>query len=398
VALMDRLAEIRGVSGLCGAPLPLLIVSMLLAGCGPAPEPAPRAPVEVRVQSVQPRTLPVITSRVAQTESSRQVEVVARVSGFLEHIAYREGGLVREGEVMFEMDKRPFQAELEMAQGELQASEARLETAIANLDRTRPLAAADALSQSDLDRAVGDFKAAEAAVFSARAAIKRAELNLAYATIRSPVKGMAGEAAQREGAFLNSQGQSANLAYVAQLDPIWVNFSVSQNEAVRRDERMRSGLYVPPPEDRYEVEIVLGNGRVFPHTGLLDFADPSYDSRTGTFTVRAVVANPDLLLRPGMFVTALLKGATRPGAIAVPQRAVQKSPEGHIVWLVNAEGAAERRPVIVGDWIGDDWIIEQGLRGGETLIVEGFQRLGPGLPVKPLPLGAGAEAQPPAAR
>jgi len=395
---MERSSEIKGVSGLRDTLFPLLIAAMLLAGCGPAPEPTSRAPVEVAVQPVQPRTIPVVTSRVAQTESSRQVEVVARVSGFLEHIAYREGGLVRDGEVMFEMDKRPFQAELEMAQGELQASQARLETAIANLDRTRPLAAADALSQSDLDRALGDFKAAEAAVFSGRAAIKRAELDLAYATIRSPVKGMAGEAAQREGAFLNSQGQSANLAYVAQLDPIWVNFSVSQNEAARRDERTRAGLYVPPPEDRYEVEIVLGNGRVFPHTGELDFADPSYDSRTGTFTVRAVVPNPDLLLRPGMFVTALLKGATRPDAIAVPQRAVQKSPEGHVVWLVNDEGVAERRPVIVGDWIGDDWIIEQGLRGGETLIVEGFQRLGPGLPVKPVPLGAGTEAQPPAAR
>jgi membrane fusion protein (multidrug efflux system) len=395
---MDRSSDIHGVSGLRDTLLPLLVASMLLAGCGPAPEQTSRAPVEVAVQPVQPRTIPVVTSRVAQTESSRQVEVVARVSGFLEHIAYHEGGLVRDGEVMFEMDKRPFQADLEMAQGELQASQARLETAAANLDRTRPLAAADALSQSDLDRALGEFKAAEAAVFSARAAIKRAELNLTYATIRSPVKGMAGEAEQREGAFLNSQGQSANLAYVAQLDPIWVNFSVSQNEAARRDERMRSGLYVPPQEDRYEVEIVLGDGRVFPYTGVLDFADPSYDSRTGTFTVRAVVPNPDLLLRPGMFVTALLKGATRPDAIAVPQRAVQKSPEGHVVWLVNDEGAAERRPVIVGDWIGDDWIIEQGLRGGETLVVEGFQRLGPGLPVKPVPLGAGTEAQPQAAR
>jgi multidrug efflux pump subunit AcrB len=180
---------------------------------------------------------------------------------------------------------------------------------------------------------------------------------------------------------------------VAQLDPIWVNFSVSQNEAVRRDERTRSGLYVAPPEDRYEVEIVLGNGRVFPHTGELDFADPSYDERTGTFTVRAVVPNPDLLLRPGMFVTALLKGATRPGAIVVPQRAVQKSPEGHIVWLVNARARPSRRPVIAGDWIGDEWIIEQGLQGGETLIVEGFQRLGPGAPVKPVPLGAAADAQ-----
>ena len=386
---MHSIARLGRVFMLRGGPAPLFIASMVLAGCGPAPEPAPRPPVEVLVQRVEPRTIPVVTSRVAQTESSRQVEVVARVSGFLERIAYREGGLVREGEVMFEMDKRPFQADLEMAQGELQASEARLVTATANLERTRPLAAADALSQSDLDRAVGEFKAAEAAVFSARAGIKRAELNLGYATIRAPVTGLAGQAVQREGAFLNSTGQSANLAYVAKLDPIWVNFSVSQNESTRRDERTRSGLYVAPPDDRYVVELLLGDGRVFPHTGALDFADPSYDRRTGTFTVRATVPNPDLLLRPGMFVTALLKGATRPGAIAVPQRAVQKSSDGHIVWLVNAQGAAEQRPVIAGDWIGDEWVIEQGLQGGETLIVDGFQRLGPGAPVKPVTAGAG---------
>jgi membrane fusion protein, multidrug efflux system len=395
---MDRIAELGRVIMRRGGAGPLCIACMLLAGCGPAPEPAARPPVEVAVQPVVARTIPVVTSRVAQTESSRQVEVVARVSGFLEHIAYREGGLVREGEIMFEMDKKPFQADLEMAQGELQASEARLVTATANLERTRPLAAADALSQSDLDRAVGEFKAAEAAVFSARAGMKRAELNLGYATIRSPVTGLAGQAEQREGAFLNSTGPSANLAYVAQLDPIWVNFSVSQNEAIRRDERTRAGLYVAPPDDRYVVELVLGDGRVFPHAGELDFADPSYDRRTGTFTVRAAVPNPDLLLRPGMFVTALLKGATRPGAIVVPQRAVQKSSEGHIVWLVNAQGAAEPRPVIAGDWIGDEWIIEQGLQGGETLIVDGFQRLGPGAPVKAVAAGAAADAQRPAAR
>jgi len=360
----------------------------LLAACGQQAPPPERPPVEVAVQQLQPRTIDVVTSRVAQTESSRQVEVVARVSGFLERIVYREGGMVREGEVLFEMDKKPFEADLEIAQGELQASLARLATAKANLDRTKPLAAADALSQSDLDRAVGDHKAAEAAVFSARASIKRAELNLGYATIRSPVNGMAGEAVQREGAFLNAQAQSANLAYVAQVDPIWVKFSVSQNEATRRDERVRAGLYVAPPDDRYVVEILLSDGRVFPHSGELDFADPSYDRRTGTFTVRAAVPNPDLTLRPGMFVTALLKGATRPDAVVVPQKAVMKSSDGHLVWLVNAQQVAEPRPVVAGEWLGDDWIIEQGLQGDELIIVDGLQRLAPGAPVKPVPAGS----------
>ena len=366
-------------------PTGCLCIAFAVAACDRPTPPAPRAPVPVVVQQVEARTIPVVTSRVAQTESSRQVEVVARVSGFLEEITYREGGLVQAGDVMFQMDRKPFEAQLDMAQGEVAASLARLETAAANLERTKPLAAADALSQSDLDSAVGEYRAAEAAVYTARARLRQAELNLDYATIRSPVTGMAGAAQQREGTYLNAQGASANLAYVAQLDPIWVNFSVSQNEAARRIEREAAGLYVPPEEDRYQVEVVLQGGRVFPHQGELNFADPSYDRRTGTFTVRATVPNPDLALRPGMFVTARLKGAQRPNAIVVPQRAVQKSADGHVVWLVNAEGRAEIRPVFVGDWVGDDWLIERGLRGGETLVTDGFQRLAPGVPVTPVP-------------
>ena len=366
-------------------PTGCLCIAFAVAACDRQAPPAPRAPVPVVVQQVEARTIPVVTSRVAQTESSRQVEVVARVSGFLEEITYREGGLVQAGDVMFQMDRKPFEAQLDMAQGEVAASLARLETAAANLERTKPLAAADALSQSDLDSAVGEYRAAEAAVYTARARLRQAELNLDYATIRSPVTGMAGAAQQREGTYLNAQGASANLAYVAQLDPIWVNFSVSQNEAARRIEREAAGLYVPPEEDRYQVEVVLQGGRVFPHQGELNFADPSYDRRTGTFTVRATVPNPDLALRPGMFVTARLKGAQRPNAIVVPQRAVQKSADGHVVWLVNAEGRAEIRPVFVGDWVGDDWLIERGLRGGETLVTDGFQRLAPGVPVTPVP-------------
>lgn len=365
-------------------------LALLLQACAPPDPPAERPPTEVVVQPVERRDVPVVTARVAETESSRQVEVVARVSGFLERIAYREGGLLNAGDVMFEMDRKPFEAQRDTAEGELRASQARLATANANLDRTRPLAAADALSQADLDRAVGEQQAAEAAVYTARARLRQAELNLSYATISSPVTGLAGRAEQREGAFLNAQGATANLAYVAQLDPIWVNFSVSQNEAARRDRRAREGLYVPPADELYQVEVVLPDGRVHPHLGQLDFADPSFDRRTGTFSVRAVVPNPEFELRPGMFVTARLKGAIRPQAVVIPQRAVQKSTEGHIVWLVNAQGAAEARPVVVGDWVGEDWLIEEGLSGGETLVVDGFQRLGPGVPVKPVPASAGA--------
>lgn len=371
-----------------------LIAVLSLSACS-KPEPPAPPPPEVEVVTVKKQTVPVVWNRVAQTESSREVQVVARVSGFLEKITYDEGELVEEGDVMFEMDHKPFVAEVEAARGELEASEARLWTANANLNRTRPLAEADALSQSDLDRAIGEQKAAEAAVYAAKARLTQAELDLGYSTIRAPVTGLSGKAEQREGAYLNALGDSANLTFVSQLDPIWVNFSISQNE---REETLRaeaSGELLLPPDRQYEFEIVLADGNVFPYRGDLDFASPTFDERTGTFGARAVVDNPDNVLRPGMFVTARILGARRPNAVTVPQEAVLQTSNGHVVWLVNQEGKTERRPVVMGDWVGKEWVVEKGLSGGETVIVGGLNRIRPGTPVKTAPYkGSDASSKP----
>jgi membrane fusion protein (multidrug efflux system) len=283
---------------------------------------------------------------------------------------------------MFVMDRKPFLAEVEAAQGELEASEARLWIANANLNRTRPLAEADALSQSDLDRAIGDKKAAEAAVYAAKARLTQAKLDLGYATIRAPVTGLSGKARQREGAYLNAFGDSANLSYVSQVDPIWVNFSISQNERERTSRAAAEGKLILPTETRYEFEIVLADGAVFPYRGVFDFAAPTFDERTGTFAARAVVENPDSVLRPGMFVTVRILGAKRPDAVVVPQEAVQQTTNGHVVWLVTDQGQTERRPVTMGDWVDRDWVVENGLSGGETIIVGGLNRIRPGIPVK----------------
>ena len=361
----------------------LVALAAIVSACGKS-EPEPPPAREVSVVKIEPRTVPVVFSRVAQTESSRDVQVVARVSGFLEKIDYLEGRLVKEGENMFRMDRKPFIAQVRAARGELEASEARLWTANANLDRTRPLAEADALSQSDLDQATGEQKAAKAAVYAAEAKLDQAELDLSYTTILAPVTGLTGRALQREGAYLNAFSDSANLSFVAQIDPIWVNFSVSQNELERSRQRTADGRMIAPPDDKYEFEIVLSNGEVFPYRGTLDFTAPSFDVKTGTFSVRAVVRNPDYLLRPGMFVTARALGATRPNALIVPQEAVQQSSNGHVIWLVDKDSKAERRPVVMGDWVDDGWIVEEGLSGGETVIVGGMQRIRPGTPVKPV--------------
>jgi len=214
---------------------------------------------------VAPRTIPYIPTFVAQTESSRQVDIVARVSGFLDQIAYREGELVKEGQLLFQLDPKPFQAQAEAARGELMAQQAR--NATANLRRIRPLAQQNAVSQADLDKAQGDFDASEAAVYAAQAKVKETERNLGYTTIRSPVTGLASRSLQRQGAYVNSLSDSAKLTYVAAIDPIWVNFSVSQNLTAKwREERVEKQLIAPANRD-YEVEIVLSDGALYPHKG-----------------------------------------------------------------------------------------------------------------------------------
>jgi membrane fusion protein (multidrug efflux system) len=371
------------------------IATAVLATACSEPQPAAPPTPQVEVVTVEKRTVPVVVSRVAQTESSREVQVVARVSGFLERIAYDEGTLLQEGDAMFEMDRKPFLAEVKAAEGELEASKARLWTANANLDRTRPLAEADALSQADLDRAIGEQKAAEAAVYAAQARLTKANLDLSYTTIHSPVTGLSGKARQREGAYLNAFSESANLSFVAQIDPIWVNFSISQNERERFLAQESSGEILVPEDRQYEFEIVLADGEVYPHKGTLDFAAPTFDERTGTFSARAVVDNPDFLLRPGMFVTARMRGLQRPDAVVVPKRAVQQTSNGQVVWVVGDDSTAVQRPVRMGDWIGGDWVVEEGLSGGERVIVGGFQRVRPGIRVNPVaPSSGGATPGP----
>ena len=358
-----------------------------------APAAESRPAPQVRVMTVQPRDIPFTLSFAAQTESSRQVNIVARVSGFLDRIDYQEGELIKSGQLMFELDKKPFQAQLEAARGALQSQQARFATAESNLARVKPLAAQNALSQSDLDKAQGEFDAAKAAVYSAQATVTQAELNLSYATIRSPLTGVAGRALQRQGAFVNSSAESANLTYVAAIDPIWVTFSISQNQAARWAEERKRGLVVPPKNQAYEVDLVLSDGTPFTERGRISFADPSFSADTGSFQVRAVLPNPKLELRPGMFVTAYLRGATRSNAIVVPQLAVQQGANGHAVYVINAEGVAELRPVVVGDYFGDkDIVISSGLHGGDRVVVEGMLKVVPGQPVQVLPAAAAAPA------
>jgi len=348
---------------------------------------APPTPV-VSVVEVAPKDVPVALERVAQTQSSHLVNIQARVSGFLDRRVYTEGSVVKEGQVLFQMDPKPFQVQLDQAKAALSQQEAVFETARLNLARFQPLAEKHAISQKDLDNAVGQYKSALAAVEQAKAQVETAKLNLSYTTITSPLTGVSSSALQTEGSYINMQ--NSLLTTVALLSPMWVNFSFSENEMQKYRNQIANGLLRPPTGGNYEVEIVLVDGSLFPHTGRITFAEPSYNAQTGTFLIRATVDNPKGVLRPNQYVSARLKGAIRPKAILVPQRAVQQGSKSHFVWVVGKDNSVGQRPVDVGDWYGDDWFIFEGLKAGDRVVVDGGLTLRSGVSVEVKPYDAKA--------
>jgi membrane fusion protein (multidrug efflux system) len=368
--------------------LPFGLCLLAIAGCDRDHVAAPAQPqsVPAGVITVQAADVPYVGEFVGETESSQEVEIRARVEGFLEQIRYREGSLVTKGDVLFQMDRKPFEAALAAARAELQAQQARLGTASANLKRVAPLAAEDALSQKDLDDAQGARDAAVAAVESARSRVQQAEINLSYTTILSPVTGVTSFARKQPGSFM-APGPDSLLTYVSALDPMRVNFSISENEQLKFTRLTNEGKLRPPEERKYTVQIVLADGTVVPAPGHITFGDASFNKETGTFLVRAELPNKDGALRPGQFVRVLLGGASWIDAIQVPQRAVMQGPQGNFVWVVDAESKAQFRPVKVGPLTGDMWLIAEGLRDGERIVVDGGLKLAPGVPVRPVEPG-----------
>ncbi len=358
------------------------VVSVTLTACGgPAEQVSAPPPPIVTVHRVEAKDTPVTLEFVGKTESSRRVEIRSRVDGFLEKRLYVEGSFVEEGQPLFQMDAKPFKAALQAAEAELAQQEAFLETAEANLKRVRPLARQNAVAQKELDDALGSYRTAAAAVEAARAKVTQARLNLGYTLIKSPVTGASSFAIKREGAYIGV-GTDSLLTYVAQLEPMWVEFSVSENQVLKLRQQVLQGLLREPPDDNYEVEVVMADGSIYPHRGQITFADVALSEETGTFLIRAEMDNPERNLRPGQFVRALIKGGVRPNAILVPQRAVQQGAQGSFVWVIDENGKAEFRPVEVGPWYEDQWFIDSGLKDGETVVVDGALRLRAGVAVR----------------
>ncbi len=351
----------------------------LLAACGKEVPKLPPPPLEVSIVTVQPRDIDISREYVAQTQSSQAVNIQARVSGWLDKRVYTEGAVVKAGQVLFRMDQKPFQAQLDAAKAALQRNQAALTVATQNLNRVKPLAAKNALSQKDLDDATGQYEQSAAAVEQSKAQVTSAQLDLSYTVISSPVAGVSSYAAVADGTYLSPQ--NSQLTTVSVLSPMWVNFSLSENEFLRIQNDIRDGRLKLPPDMKMTVELVQPDNSVFPFSGKITFADPSYNPQTGTFLIRATVDNPKGVLRPNQYVRARLKGALRPNAILVPQRAVQQGSKGHFAWVLNSQGQAEMRPLALGDWHGDSWFVNEGLQAGDRLVVDGGQRLAPGAKV-----------------
>jgi membrane fusion protein (multidrug efflux system) len=360
--------------------LSFILLLFTLGGCSEQAEEIKGGAPEVTVIKIEPTDTPVSIEFVGKTASSRRVEIRSRVEGFLDKRMYVEGSMVEAGDVLFIMDTKPFEAQLQAAEAELEQQQARMQTALINLNRVRPLAKKKAVAQKELDDAQGTYREAAAAVEQARAKVIQAELDLGYCTITTPVTGLSSYAVMREGAYIG-MGDSL-LTYVAQLDPMWVEFSVSENQMLKRKDSVQRGIIIDPDDQNFTVEIVLADGSIYPHTGKITFADASLSEATGTFLIRAEVANTDQQLRPGQFVRAFLKGSIRPNAILVPQQAVQQGAKGSFVWVVDAAGKAEFRPVTVGPLHDKEWFIDEGLAAGDTVVVKGALKLRAGVPVR----------------
>ena len=338
-------------------------------------------PMEVTATKVVPRDLPLVLDYLGQTEGSRVIEVRARVEGVLQKMNFQEGKQVRAGSLLFQLDPKAFETALEHARAQLAQDEARQENSRRNVQRLKPLVDQNAVSQKDLDDALSVETSAAAGVRGSQAKVKEAQTNLEYTTIRAPISGIAGRALKGEGSLV-TPGADGLLTTVSQLEPMFVNFNISESEMIRfNDEAGKKTIRFPRGGD-FDVELKFSDGSSWPVKGKLNFSSPFYNKETGTLSARAVIRNLDNKMLPGLYVRVLLKGAVRPGALLVPQRAVMQGQNGKFVFVVDAASKAELRNIEVGEWSGDNWTVLSGLKGGEVVVVDGAMKIQNGMPVK----------------
>jgi membrane fusion protein (multidrug efflux system) len=346
----------------------------LLSGCSKGPKEAPPPPT-VEVMTVIQRDTPVYREWVGTLDGMVNATIRAQVQGYLIKQNYRDGDLVKRGQVLFEIDPRTFQATLEQAKGQLEAQQARWTTAKANLARVKPLAEQNAVSKKDLDDAIGMEHSARAAVLSAQAAVDKASLDLGFTKITSPVDGIAGLAKAQIGNLVGPGGME-ELTTVSTVNPIKVYIQASEREYLEAARDMKR-------VEQRTGELILADGNVYPHKGSFAFADRQVDVKTGTIRVAAIFPNPNNFLRPGQYGKIRVASFIRKDALLVPQRAVMEIQGKYLVAVVGTDNKADIRPVKTGERIANLWVILEGLKPGENVVVEGIQKVRQGMPVMP---------------
>jgi membrane fusion protein (multidrug efflux system) len=376
-----------------------LLLLAAVAGCGDkapsaqAPGAAMPAP-EVSVVTITPERLALITELPGRLEATRVAQVRARVPGIVLQKSFAEGGDVRAGDVLFHIDPASFQATYNSAQAALAKAQANLAQANLKAQRYKSLIDSNAISRQEFDDALTTQQQVSADVASAKAALDTAQLNLGYATVTAPISGRIGRALVTEGALVG-QGEATPLALVQQIDPIFVTLTQSSADLLRLKQALASGRLKSAGRGPAKVTLVTEDGRPYPHSGKLLFSDLTVDESSGAILMRAEFPNPQRALLPGMYVRARLEQAVNEQAITVPQQAVLRGTDGASVLLVGEDGKVSARPVTTDAVQEGKWIISQGLKAGDRVIVDGLQKTRPGATVKPVPWQAKAATQKP---
>ncbi len=363
---------------------------LLLIGCQKQQKPT-TAPPEVEVVEVAQKDVPIYSEWVGTLEGLVNAQIQARVPGYLLSQHYKEGSFVRKGDLLFQIDPRPFQAALDQAKGQLAQAEAALGKTELDVKRYTPLAKDKVISQQELDNAVQANLGNKAAVAAAQAAVAQAQLNLGFTKIISPIDGIAGIAQAQIGDLV---GPNSALTTVSTLDPIKVYFPVSEKGYLNYIKENPDAAKRAEQERQLGLEMILADGSRYPHEGSFSFADRQVDVKTGTLRLQGLFPNPGNILRPGQFARVRAITTTKKGALLVPQRAVTELQGSYQVAVVGKDNKVSIRPVKVGERVGSLWIVHEGLKPGERVVAEGIQRVRAGMTVNPKPLKAMPEAKP----
>lgn len=363
------------------------VVAVLNGSCAKKEQAAPPPPEVYVAQAIQ-KDVPVYMELVGQTRGSQDVEIRARVEGYLDSVEFTEGRFVTKGTLLYRIDPKPLEAALARAVAELETSKARLAKTQNDVARLTPLAAQQAVSRQELDNALAAKDAATAQVSAAQAAVDNARLDLGYTTIRSPIDGLVGTTNVKAGNLVG-RGESTLLTTVSQVDPILFRGGMSEAEYLRLAKSFQE-RQDHPGAARTPIELILADGTVHPHPGYLDAVERAVDPTTGTLAIQVRFPNPEKLVRPGQYGRMRAQVETRKGAILVPQRAVTELQNLYSVAVVGEGNTIAFRNVKVGPRVDSLWVIDEGLEPGATVVVEGLQRVREGSAVRPTPVPAGS--------